>query len=84
MVDRDTGTMTVLGRGDPFALHRGSSDDLALLDLGTARRRVMAAPTIGAATGMSAQPMRSTGPSTTPTTSVMEPKLRWVSTVATL
>ena len=30
VVDRDTGTMTVLGRGDPFALHRGSSDDLAL------------------------------------------------------
>jgi hypothetical protein len=30
VVDRDTGMMTVLGRGDPFALHRGSSDDLAL------------------------------------------------------
>jgi hypothetical protein len=30
VVDRGTGAMTVLGRGDPYALHRGSSDDLAL------------------------------------------------------
>ena len=30
VVERGTGAMTVLGRGDPFALHRGSSGDLEL------------------------------------------------------
>lgn len=31
VVDRGTGTMTVLGRGDPYALHRRSTPDLELL-----------------------------------------------------
>jgi hypothetical protein len=30
VVDRGTGRMTVLGRGDPYALHRGGSPDVEL------------------------------------------------------
>ena len=30
VIDRRTGGMTVLGRGDPYALHRGSGDDVDL------------------------------------------------------
>jgi hypothetical protein len=30
VVERATGTMTVLGRGDPMALHRGSTGDVEL------------------------------------------------------
>jgi hypothetical protein len=30
VVDRGTGAMTVLGRGDPYALHRGGTPDIEL------------------------------------------------------
>jgi hypothetical protein len=30
VVDRRTGQLTVLGRGDPYALHRGSTGDVEL------------------------------------------------------
>jgi hypothetical protein len=30
VVDRGSGRMTILGRGDPYALHRGTSADLDL------------------------------------------------------
>jgi hypothetical protein len=30
VVDRGTGALTVLGRGDPYALHRGGTPDLEL------------------------------------------------------
>jgi hypothetical protein len=30
VVDRGTGAMSVLGRGDPYALHRGGTPDVEL------------------------------------------------------
>jgi hypothetical protein len=30
VVDRDSGSMTVLGHGDPYALHRGGTPDIEL------------------------------------------------------